>query len=172
MFERTVRDSTYCSFFQCILIRLGNNDVPFHQLRRTGRPVPPSRLVCAASAPRRITGVTAYQLPTLARMVKMRYGYFFFIILEVAAIGSEALVAPRNCISQNHDRVPTQQYRLVVEAPTTKQHVSSHFSLFCLMVDCWCWRIREELREGFCTLSHQCSYVFRNKRLCTCRKHI
>jgi hypothetical protein len=50
--------------------------------------------------------------------------------------------------------------------------VSSHFSLFCLMVDCWCWRIREELREGFCTLSHQCSYVFRNKRLCTCRKHI
>lgn len=128
MFERTVRDSTYFSFLQCILIRLGNNDVPFHQLRRTGRPVPPSRLVCAASAPRRITGVTAYQLPTLARMVKMRYGYFFFIILEVAAIGSEALVAPRNCISQNHDRVPTLQHRLVVEAPTTKQHVSSHQS--------------------------------------------
>ena len=82
--------------------------------------------MCAASAPRRITGVTAYQLPTLARMVKMRYGYFFLIILEVAAIGSEALVAPRNCISHNHARVPTQQKRLVVGAPTTKQYVSSY----------------------------------------------
>ena len=59
-------------------------------------------------------------------MVKMRYGYFFLIILEVAAIGSEALIAPQNCISQNHARVPTQQNRIAVEAPTTKQSVSTH----------------------------------------------
>jgi hypothetical protein len=50
----------------------------------------------------------------------MRYGFFFFII-----IGSEALVAPRNCLSQNNARVPTQQNRIFVEDSTNKQYVSS-----------------------------------------------